>query len=77
LFFEIRWRLVLPFTHVNIDEFEGDVLLMEDESYTKIVGGGIGAVEFENHVVGETTALSGHLKSPSDLRVIDMTPRDW
>ena len=45
LLFEIRWRLVFSFTHLNINEFEGNFLFMEDESNTQNIGGGISAIE--------------------------------
>ena len=44
---------MLRFTHLNWDEFEGDVLLMEDESNAQNVGGGEKAVELKDHVARE------------------------
>jgi hypothetical protein len=53
MFFEVGRRLVLPFTHFDIDEFEGDILLVENESDTQNVAGGMHAIELENHVDGK------------------------
>ena len=43
---------MLPFTHFDLDEFERNFLLMENESSAQSVRGGISAVKLENHVVG-------------------------
>jgi hypothetical protein len=57
LFFEICRRLMLSFTHLHLDEFERDVLFMEDDSNAQSIAGEGDAVEFENHVFAgyETT----------------------
>jgi hypothetical protein len=44
---------MLPFTHFNLDEFERDILLLENDSDTQNVGGGEKAVQLENHIAGK------------------------
>ena len=41
---------MLPLAHVDSDEFERNILLMEDEGNTQSARGGISTNELENHV---------------------------
>jgi regulator of RNase E activity RraA len=52
---------MLSLTHVNWDDFEGDILLMKNEGDTQSVGGGIlSTIELENHV-SAAVRDTGHL----------------
>lgn len=64
---------MLRFTHLNWDEFEGDILLMEDDSNAQNIGGGEKAVELEDHFTGVVEAYSSTnllYKDPDHIKAI-------
>jgi hypothetical protein len=43
---------MLSLTQFNLDEFEGDILLLKDQGNTQSIARGIRTIELEDHDVG-------------------------